>query len=341
MAWRESLRSSSPSNFGSVQIEQRPQGSAPGSSSSIAEGLHEAAAVGAVELHRLLLGSAGGGDGGDPLLVVDPLAAAALPAPADLVERALDLELLEHQLHAALAEVDLVHQRADRERAVGLVEDRHDLGDLLGRREGALDEEVLDVAVLGAAEEDGVGLLEPAAGSADLLVVGDRGAGALEVDDEAEVGLVVAHAEGAGRDDALDLVAEQHALDPDPVVGFDLAGVGLGLDPVLVEPVGDVVGVADGQAVDDAAALELGDVGGEPGHALGLAGHVADLEPQRRPVEGAADRDQVAVVAVISAWSPAPSCSVTSAMTRSLAVAVVQRTAAVSGRRLTRPAIRR
>ncbi len=138
---------------------------------------------------------------------------------------------------------------------------------------------------------------EPAAGAADLLVVGDRRARALEVDDEAEVGLVVAHAEGAGRDDALDLVAEQHPLDPDPVVGFDLAGVGLGLDPVLVEPVGDVVGVADGQAVDDAAALELRDVGGEPGHPLGLARHVADLEPQRRPVEGAADRDQVPFVA--------------------------------------------
>ena len=99
---------------------------------------------------------------------------------------------------------------------------------------------------------------------------------------------------------ALDLVAEQHPLDPDPLVGFDLAGVGLDLDPLAVEPVGDVDRVADGQAVDDAAALQLRDVGGQPRHPLGLARQVADLEPERRAVEGAADRDQVAVVAPIA-----------------------------------------
>ena len=45
-----------------------------------------------------------------------------------------------------------------------------------------------------------------AAGPADLLVVGDRRAGRLVVDDEGEVGLVEAHAERRGGDDDLELV---------------------------------------------------------------------------------------------------------------------------------------
>ncbi len=45
---------------------------------------------------------------------------------------------------------------------------------------------------------------------------------------------------------------------------------------------------------------QLRDVGGEPRHPLGLARQVADLEPERGPVEGAADRDQVAVVAPVA-----------------------------------------
>ena len=53
-------------------------------------------------------------------------------------------------------------------------------------------------------------------GPPDLLVVGDRRPRRLVVDDEGEVGLVEAHAEGRGGDDDLHLVGEQGLLDGRP-----------------------------------------------------------------------------------------------------------------------------
>ena len=95
----------------------------------------------------------------------------------------------------------------------------------LASRERLLDEEVLDPAVLAAAQQDDVGVLDAAAGAADLLVVGDHRARRLVVHDEAQVGLVVAHPERARGDDRLDLVAEQPVLGGDPRIGLVLAAV--------------------------------------------------------------------------------------------------------------------
>ncbi len=96
----------------------------------------------------------------------------------------------------------------------------HAVGDL-GRGERLGDEEVLDVGVLHAAQQDGVAAVEGATGPTDLLVVGDRRARRLEVDDEAEVGLVVAHAERGGGDERLDLVGLQPAFRLDPGVAVE------------------------------------------------------------------------------------------------------------------------
>ena len=104
--------------------------------------------------------------------------------------------------------------------------------DPLARRERLLDEEVLDPAVLAAAQQHDVGVLDAAPGAADLLVVGDDRAGRLVVHDERQVGLVVAHPERAGGDDGLDLVAQQPLLGGDPLVGLLLAAVGQRRDPV-------------------------------------------------------------------------------------------------------------
>ena len=128
----------------------------------------------------------------------------------------------------------------------------------------------------------------PRPGAADLLVVGDHGAGRLVVHDEAEVGLVVAHPERAGGDDGLEVVAQQPVLDGERSLGRALAAVGLGRDAVGVEPVGDEVGVALGERVDDARARQLGQVLREPGEPVGLARQVDDLEAQARAAERAA-----------------------------------------------------
>ena len=147
-----------------------------------------------------------------------------------------------------------------------------DAVDELLARERLLDEEVLDAPILGAAQEDDLGAVDRAAGAPDLLVVGDHRAGRLIVDDEAEVGLVVAHPERARRDDRLQLVGEQPVLDGDPALGLDLPGVGLGGDAVRLQPGGDLLGVALRERIDDPRSRQLVEVRREPREPVGLAG---------------------------------------------------------------------
>ena len=155
------------------------------------------------------------------------------------------------------------------------------------------DEEVLDAAVLGAAQQDDLGVVDAAAGAADLLVVGDHRAGRLVVDDPAEVGLVVAHAERARGDDRLDVVAQQPLLDGDRARSVsDLAGVRLGGDALRVQPLRDGVGVALGERVDDARARQLA-AGASPARRGGRPGRGSSTTSSRserarqRPAVGA------------------------------------------------------
>ena len=115
--------------------------------------------------------------------------------------------------------------------------------------------------------------------------------------DEAEVGLVVAHAERARGHDRLELVAQQPLLDVDAPLGLDLAAVGLGRDAVGVEEVGDQVGVALGERVDDAGARQLRQVGGEPREPVGGRRQLDDLQAQRRAAQRPAVGAQRAGVA--------------------------------------------
>ena len=73
--------------------------------------------------------------------------------------------------------------------------------------------EVLPDALVGLGrEQHRLGALDGPAGAADLLVVGDGRVGRAEVHAEAEVGLVVAHAERGGGDDRLQLVGAERVL---------------------------------------------------------------------------------------------------------------------------------
>jgi hypothetical protein len=160
--------------------------------------------------------------------------------------------------------------------------------DLLLRRERLLDEEVLDAAVLGAAQQDHLGVLDAAAGAADLLVVGDDRAGRLVVHDELQVRLVVAHPQRAGRDERLDVVAQQPLLGGDPPLGLLLAAVGQRRDVVRGQEGGDLLGVALGQRVDDPRAGQARQVLDQPGEPLRGARQLQRLQPQAGAAERAA-----------------------------------------------------
>ena len=69
---------------------------------------------------------------------------------------------------------------------------------------------LLDVAVGGVVEHQAAGRLAVAAGAARLLVIRLQAAGDVVVDDEADVGLVDAHAEGVRGHD--DLAASFHEV---------------------------------------------------------------------------------------------------------------------------------
>src|SRR5690606_28169745 len=145
--------------------------------------------------HRLLLAAA---FGGDPLIafpVVLPRHAGGRPAALDAADRAVHVEDLEHHLEAGPAEVDQRFERAGGQRAARGLQHVEGVADDRLRREREAGEVRPDLAVLPAGQQDHLGAVDAAAGAADLLVVGDRGLRRAHVDDEAEVGLVEAHAE--------------------------------------------------------------------------------------------------------------------------------------------------
>ena len=109
--------------------------------------------------------------------------------PGCAAERAVDVELLEHQLEGAPTDVDHVLDAKRGDRAVEPLERRQHVVDDVVRGEGALDEVVLDVLVLEPAQEYAATACERAPGASDLLVVGNRRAGGLEVDTKLRSGL--------------------------------------------------------------------------------------------------------------------------------------------------------
>ena len=152
---------------------------------------------------------------------------------------------------------------------VGLGEGRQHRVDVIGVGEGGADEVVLDLRVLGAGEQHPVGPVDGPAGPAHLLVVGDGRPGRLEVDDEVDVRVVVAHAEGRGGDHHLERARTEPFLDVAAARRPSIRRCRWRRrSPGCRSQAPDPFGVADGQAVDDPATGEGRDGGGQPGHAL-------------------------------------------------------------------------
>ena len=189
---------------------------------------HQAPPVGAEALHRSLLLTPQGGDTRVALGVIRPPAVRhEHPARAVAAQRSLDIEDLQHRLQPALADVDHAQQLPGGAPGLPggaqvLQHRRHPLA----RRERLLDEEVLDAPVLAAAQQHDVGVLDAAAGAADLLVVGHHRSRRLVVHDERQVRLVVAHAQCAVAQIALTSLASSRSSAATRSVGVLLAAVG-------------------------------------------------------------------------------------------------------------------
>ncbi len=253
-------------------------------------------AAGGVEVveHRLLLGAPRRRDVVDPLRGVLPrFVGAGVRRPARPLDRAVDVELLDDQLDRADLEVDLLLESEQRQRRTRPFERLDDVVHEVLRRERRLDEVVLDLLVLEAAQEDAGAPVERPAGAPHLLVVGDGRTGRLEVDDEAQVGFVVTHAECGRGDEHLDLVGLELGLGGEPRVGAERPVVGLGSDAVGPQPVGHVLDIADRQAVHDPRPGQFGDGLGEPGEAFGLPVELDGAQREAVAAERPAERGEL------------------------------------------------
>ena len=134
------------------------------------------------------------------------------PAALDPVHRAVHVEHLEHHLQPGAAQVD-------RGSSAGSDSGRSACGQDVegaptcssgGKASEAKYCQIASSSLPG--QQQHLGVLHAAAGAADLLVVGDRGGRRAEVHDEAEVGLVEAHAERGRGDQRLDPVGQQVLL---------------------------------------------------------------------------------------------------------------------------------
>ena len=162
-----------------------------------------------------------------------------------------------------------------------------DLQHGLGRGMGELDEELAQATVAGRVVEDALGGVAVASGAARFLVVGLDRLGQVVVDDEADVGLVDAEAEGVGRDDDADAVAGEGVLDADAVF-LGHAGVVAGAaDAAALKRLGERLDALAGRAVDDGGGLaaegfeQLGDLL----QLLLLAAHADGVEAKVGAVE--------------------------------------------------------
>ena len=256
-------------------------------------------------------------------LVVGPLLAGADPAALDAPDRAVDVEHLQHHLQPGAARSTSGSSAGGRlRRSPSRARITLRTSDSDGNATEA--KYAPDVAVLRAGQQDHLGAVGGPARAADLLVVRDRRGRRAEVDDEAEVGLVEAHAECRRGDECLDPVGQQVGLELLTFGGLGGAGVGGHRVAPLAQQRRDVMGLRDGERVDDARTGQRHpDVRrARPRRCAGLPACTTDSRSDSRSSPPRSTR---------VSRPPTPSWLATSSTTRSLAVAVVASTG-MSGR---------
>ena len=197
----------------------------------------------------------------------------AVVAAAAVVLRVVLAEVVEQQLAAALAGFRVGH---------GLAQEL--LADLLLRHGLPLHELLQFLDVLVAVVGDAKAFLPVAARPAGFLIITLDALGDVVMDDEPDVGLVDAHAEGDGGDDHLDVLHQEAVLVLRAGFRVQAGVVGEGLDAVDGQQLGQFLHLLAAQAVDDAGLA--GVLADEADDVLLGIDLVADLVVEVRAVEG-------------------------------------------------------
>ena len=277
-----------------IHLTRQPASDAPGTASTTRRGrviqernevFHEAALVRHVGLHLREFRAAGRLDALDPGLVLDPESRRPTKSTAIARDRTIDLQQLQRLLDPADPEIDgLLELRLGHR--IDRLEGRQDLVHVHRRRKSRIHEVRSDGVVLAPTQKHAEGMIDGTTSAADLLVVRDRGAGPLVVDDESEIRLVEAHPQCHRRDKGLHIAGDEGVFERFALLGGEVGVVRAGIDPLAPQERGDALGVRHREAVDDAAAGELRKLAREPGESFGLVVQRDRIESERIAAKG-------------------------------------------------------
>ena len=155
------------------------------------------------------------------------------------------------------------------------------LGHLHPRWKSALDEVIVNLHLLFAAEQNSISGGKRTASPAHLLVVSNHRAGSLVVNHKGEIGFVKTHAQRGGRHQNLHAVLQQRIFQFHSTFA-SLSAVRLRLNALRLKPTCHLHRVAHGERVNDAAALDIRQVGCQPTHPFGLTRDADGLKQERR-----------------------------------------------------------
>ena len=162
----------------------------------------------------------------NPLAVKLVWVRGAVPRTFDAQNRRhrFDDQKLQHLLNLRLAQVDCTLNLPHLQSFVSSFQRVENAGHLPLGRECRLSKVFVDVIIFLTRQQHAVSNWDGPPGSADLLVVGDHIAWRLVVNDESQIRLVIAHAQGCRRNKAFDAVGEQCLL---KVLAFVIALAGV------------------------------------------------------------------------------------------------------------------